>query len=233
MKSIWVLIHSPLVGPLTWSLVADELRQRDVLVEVPTLDDVEGAHAPFWQQHAKAVARQVSHLPADRPVVLAGHSGAGPLLPTIRQLIPQPVAAYVFVDAGIPVDGMSRLELMASEDPEFTNQLSQHLTAGEHFPTWSDQDLRDVLPDPGLRNAMLQEMRPRPLAFFEEPIPVFAQWPDAPCSYLQFSSAYDVPADRARRLGWTYRQMRAGHFQMLVEPSTVARTLVEMVGSRR
>ena len=25
MDSLYVLIHSPLVGPLTWSLVADEL----------------------------------------------------------------------------------------------------------------------------------------------------------------------------------------------------------------
>src|SRR5437868_5068944 len=54
---VFALLHSPLVGPFTWSLVAEHLRQRGVETAVPALDDVEGSPVPYWQQHAGAVAR--------------------------------------------------------------------------------------------------------------------------------------------------------------------------------
>jgi hypothetical protein len=201
-------------------------------VEVPRLND-KGTAVPFWEQHASAVARQLEHVPRDRPLVLVGHSGAGPLLPAIRQAIAHPMAMYIFVDAGIPIDGKNRLELMVTEDPEFAEYLPQHLTSGERFPTWSDQDLSEIIPDARLRHGMLEELRPRPLAFFEEPIPGFAGWPDAACGYVQFSPAYQVPGEQARRLGWVYREFRAGHFHMLVEPLAVADTLIDIVARVR
>ena len=71
------LIHSPLVGPFTWSMVGDELRARGIDAYVPDLaNPTEG---PFWQQHARSVAAQLGELDADVRIVLAGHSGAGPL----------------------------------------------------------------------------------------------------------------------------------------------------------
>src|SRR5579875_549034 len=51
---VFVLIHSPLVGPLTWSLVAKELRQRGIDTMVPVLHDIEGSDVPYWRQHADA-----------------------------------------------------------------------------------------------------------------------------------------------------------------------------------
>ncbi|HZC13754.1 MAG TPA: hypothetical protein VE270_07020, partial [Thermoleophilaceae bacterium] len=75
--STFVLVHSPLVGPFTWSLVADDLRTRGVSVALPTLP--EARRAPYWPLHAEAVAAQVPD--AGDPVVLVGHSGACPLLP--------------------------------------------------------------------------------------------------------------------------------------------------------
>ena len=49
---LYVLIHSPLVGPLTWSLVANEMRQRGLDVIVPALEDSSDSKEPFWKQHA-------------------------------------------------------------------------------------------------------------------------------------------------------------------------------------
>ena len=81
-----------------------------------------------------------------------------------------------------------------------------------------------------VRRRLLAELRPRPLAFFTEPIPaVFAGWPDAPCAFLQYSSAYDVPARRAKEAGWRYREIAAGHFHMLVDPAPVANTLLDLI----
>lgn len=225
----FVLIHSPLVGPFTWSPVAEELRRRGIKTVVPTVVDYEGDGARFSRQHADAVIGGVAAIPPTVPLVLVGHSGAGPLLPAIRLGIEHPVAAYVFVDAGIPADGKSRLELMEVEESHFARDLRLHLSAGNRFPEWSEEDLVAILPESRLRRRLLDELRPRTLAFFAEPIPVFAGWPDAPCGYLKFSPAYDMPARYAREAGWRYREIAAGHFHLLIDPSAVADALLDLV----
>ena len=231
--AVFVLVHSPLVGPLTWRLVADELQHRGFEVVLPSLDDFEDSGTPYWQQHAASVAQALNSVLADRPLILVGHSGAGLLLPAIRQMTDRRVAAYLFVDAGVPIDGASRLDLRALESPEMAEQSRQALASGERFPNWSDKDLAEVIPDTKLRQGMLAELRPRPLAFFEEPIPVFDGWPDAPCGYLLFTPtyAYEVFAARARRDGWAYREMEGGHFHMLVDPKAVADALIDLLYS--
>jgi hypothetical protein len=226
---LFVLIHSPLVGPTTWEPVAVALRERGQEVVVPALWDNDTPEPPYWQQHAEAVARALGVVPAERPVVLAGHSGAGPLLPAIGVELAQPTAAYLFVDAGIPMLSTSRLELMEWEASDWAAQFEQALRAGTLFPTWTDADLAEIVPDAGRRQALLDELHPRGLAFFTEPIPTPIVWPGPPCAYLQFSAAYDVPAGWAREAGWPFRHLEAGHFHMLVDPEAVATAMLELV----
>ncbi len=225
---MFVLIHSPLVGPLTWGPVAERLVAGGLEVRVPVLQDRTG-EGPCWQQQADGVALTLHG--AKPPWLLVGHSGAGALLPAIRQALGGPVAGYIFVDAGIHRDGLTRLEAMQAESPEFATQLRGHLVSGGRFPEWEDDQLRPIIPDGRLRTGLLAELRPRPLAFFEEPISIFAAWPDAPCGYVQFSSAYDAPAAQARAAGWPFRSFMnhaAGHFHMLVDPVAVAGALIEL-----
>jgi pimeloyl-ACP methyl ester carboxylesterase len=218
---MYVLIHSPLVGPLTWMRVADEMRARGLAVLVPTLEDSSLSKDPFWKQHAESIAEAISEIPGDTPVILVAHSGAGALLPAVGASILNPVRAYIFVDAGIPRDGLSRLDLMG----EFREQLEQ----GRPFPGWSFDDLHEVLPDLAIRKRMIVELRPRGLDFFTEPIPVFEGWPDAPCAYILFSPAYEPLARQAGRQGWIVEEIKAGHFHMLVDPSTVTDRIVDAV----
>lgn len=226
---VYILIHSPLVGPLTWRLVAGEMRQRGLNVLVPALEDLPDSTEPFWKQHAKSVSPALKHIPDKTSLTLVAHSGAGPLLPAIRQLLPNPVNAYVFVDAGIPRDHASRLDLMKSEDPEWANDFQKELERGERFPTWSFEDLQEVIPDESLRGQMVAEFHPRGLDFFTESIPVFEGWPDAPCIYIQFSAPYDRPADQARQAGWQVHKLEAGHFHMLVDPKAVTDMIINLV----
>jgi pimeloyl-ACP methyl ester carboxylesterase len=222
----FVLVHSPLVGPLTWTLVADELRKRGVEAILPTLLSDERTNLPFWEQHARAVIRTLASVPQDEPLILIGHSGAGVLLPAIRQTVKEPVAGYIFVDAGIPVNGKSRLDLFGS--PQEAEQFRQSAANG-FLPTWNDQDLRDSIFDDELRGRFVAELRPLPVAVYEEPIPVFEGWPDAPCGYLLFSPTYEAVAEQAQRAGWAYAQIDAGHFHMLVDPPGVANALTALV----
>lgn len=228
-RHFYILLHSPLVGPSTWTLVAEQIRQLGLEVLVPTLKDSPESNEPFWKQQAKSVSTYLANIPNDIPITLVAHSGAGPLLPAIRQSISNPVHAYVFVDAGIPLDGATRLDLMKLEDADWANEFRQELERGGRFPTWNVDDLQSVIPDENLRRQMVAELRPRGLDFFTEPIPVFAGWPDAPCIYIQLSGAYDWDSVQAQRSGWSTYKLDAGHFHMLVNAEEVTEIILNAV----
>jgi len=226
--SLFVLIHSPLVGPLTWSLVADELQRRGIQVVVPTLLTDPKVGLPYWKQHVNAVARALEPVSLDQPLILVGHSGAGVLLPAIRQITDRLVTAYILVDADIPKNGASRLDLF--ESPEAADQFRQAASNGL-LPTWSEDALRQVIEDVGLRQRFVAELRPLLLAVYEEPIPVFKGWPDAPCGYLRFmsTSSYEESGRQAQHKSWAYVEIEGRHFHMLVDPQTVIHALVSLV----
>jgi pimeloyl-ACP methyl ester carboxylesterase len=225
-NNVYVLIHSPLVGPLTWKLVADQMRQRGIQVIIPALIDLLDSEEPYWKQHAESVSKALASLPKDNFVTLVAHSGSGPLLAVIRQFLENPVHAYVFVDAGIPRAGATRLDLMYSEDSEWAQQFQAHLQSGGRFPDWSVDDLQEIIPEESLRAQMVAEIHSRALDFFTEPIPVFESWPDAPCVYILFSEPYKSTAVQARESGWDTYELEAGHFHMLVDAKVVTDLIV-------
>lgn len=225
----FVLLHSPLVGPFTWELVQQTLNEHNFQAIVPQLLDDPNANLPYWQQHADSVAKDLAQIPAQQKIVLVAHSGAGPLLPAIRQQLTHPIITYVFVDAGIPRAGLSRLDLMKLEDPQWTEQFHQAHLQGEVFPTWTENDLKEIIPDADSRREMVAEIRPRSLPFFAEQIPVQAGWPDAPCIYIKFSTSYEWDAVQAKGARWPVYSIEAAHFHMLVDPIAVADLLVTSV----
>src|SRR2546423_1904980 len=107
MPPLFVLIHSPLVGPATWQPVADALARRGHPALVPSLLHVADAEPPAWRQVAAAVAAAV---PGDRPVVLVAHSNAGAFVPVIRQALGHSVAR-----AGVVLPGGHLTQLVDRE----------------------------------------------------------------------------------------------------------------------
>ena len=229
---LYVLIHSPLVGSLTWHLVARELENRGLKAITPTLTDDSNSDLPFCQQHAKSFAKSLERIDIDQRVVMVAHSGAGPLLPILRQSIEQLVISYVFVDAGVPLNGASRLDLIGQSDSQWADQFHQALLRGESFPNWDEDDLSEEIPDASLRRRMVSELQPRALDFYIEPIPVFAGWPDAPCAYIQFTASYDWDCQLAEQAGWRVRKFHAGHFHMLVDPMSVTDMILHTLSIR-
>ncbi len=226
----FVLIHAPLAGPVTWSLVAKELHSKGHEVVVPSLPDARECEPPYWPRYAADVAEFLDAIPFDRPVVLVGHSGAGLLLPLVRQAIRQPATAYIFVDAMVPENGKSALDFRS---PEERLQLRQR-SPDAFIPPFSEAVLRAVgIEDDSIRSRLISEMRPLPLAVYEEPIPVFEGWPDASCAYIRFTqtvpTAYEQFVKRAQQEGWAYRELNGNHFHMLVVPQAVAETILQLV----
>jgi hypothetical protein len=224
------LLHSPLVGVESWGTLPEALgRAGTGAVAVPVGGD---ERPPFARRYVDGAIAGV--LAADRPgpVVLVGHSGAGPLLGVVGTGLAasgRPVGGYLFCDAGLPQDGATRLELLAAEDPGMAAGFRDQLERGGRFPEWTDADLEPLVPDPAARAALLGSLRPRGLGFFTEPLPPAPGWPDAPCGFLRLSPAYDGWAVAAATRGWPTAALDAGHFHPLADPGAVATALLGLL----
>ncbi|MEZ4518000.1 MAG: hypothetical protein R3C44_14665 [Chloroflexota bacterium] len=229
----FILIHSPLTGPEVWQPVADHLHNKGYAVIVPDLADSADDPRPFWQQHVEsAVAAVHQQLRDPSRLVLAGHSGAGPILPALGARLPHPPAGYLFVDAGLPgTEPGSRLDYIRLEgDAPWADEFEQFLREGGRYPNWSEDDLRDELPEDQGR-LVAGTLRPRGLTFFSEPLEPAPTLPDLPGGYLQWSPAYVSSADRADGMGWPVLRRPTGHFQMLIDPESVAEDILTLTGS--
>jgi hypothetical protein len=226
----FVLVHSPIVGPDTWHLVAAELTARARRVVVPELSD--DGHSPLWRQQVAAVVGHVAEgLPAGERLVLAAHSGAGQLLGHIgaelRDRGYRPVG-YLHVDAGVATGGTSRLEQLRVEAPGFADELESLFERGERFPAWSDELLTALVPDPHRRRTLVAGIRRQPFDYWTEEIPPDPS-DDTPHGVLLLSGGYGATEAVARREGWPIRDLAAGnHFHLLVDPGAVADELLAL-----
>jgi len=219
----FVLVHGTLVGPSTWSPVADELRSRGHDVIVPHLTDAGRDEGCFWRRHASCVAEAAGE---GDPVVVAGHSATGAILPAVVEALARPVVAVIFVDAQLPPpDGSSRAEV-ASE--RLRERLVDVLASDGTYPHWTDDDWQDDLPEPETRTLVFAELQPKPRRYFEEPLHVPADWERLPGAYLLLSDAYAGAAERAQALGWPFRELGGGHFAIMRQPEAVAGALVDL-----
>ena len=236
--TVTVLVHSPLVGPASWGDLPTVLRSRgEAVVAVGVTDD---DRPPFASRYVARAALQVRDAVGAAPVVLVSHSGAGYLLPLLgaaRRALHSPVAAYVFCDSGLPpARPMSRLDLLGVElSTEEAAAFATHLDGGGCHPEWTDDDLRELVPGDAARAALVASLRPRAGEFYRELLPVAADWPDAPCGFVQLSAGYDRPARSAATRGWPVVTPQpdgigGGHFAACVDPERVADLLAEVRG---
>jgi hypothetical protein len=220
-----VLVHSPLVGPLTWELAAGCFRRNGYPVVVCSLAGVADDGAPHYQRFAEATA----HAVVATDVVLVGHSGAGPLLPAIADAMGANVRGAVFVDATLPHPGSSWFD---TAPPQRREHLAGLVRAGR-LPPWNEwfpaEVLDALLPEAGMRERFIAELASLPLAYFEEAAPVTRSWSAVRCAYVRLSEAYDQSADEAERQGWWVRRENADHLAMLTQPGRVADAVLQAV----
>ncbi|HEX2064965.1 MAG TPA: hypothetical protein VHE80_11155 [Acidimicrobiales bacterium] len=220
MSAPFVLVHSPLMGPVVWSWVAEELEERGNAVIVPSL-----ATADLSQGWPGAVDSVVDGTRTAERAILVGHSGAGPLLPVIAARMASPPQRQVFVDASVPPEhGDARLV------PE-EHLGSLRALAGEGLlPRWSDWFgpgvMEMLVPEVERRAAVLADLPEVPLAFFETPVPMPDGWSASGCTYVLLSELYRSDATTASSRGWPVVEMVGGHLDLVTRPSEVAEALL-------
>lgn len=230
----FVLIHSPFVGPLTWERTARRLAERGHVAVTPALNAGE-PRSPNWPYYAGRVANAVREVAHDAPLVLVAHSAAGLLVPAgCAALEGRPILSCVFVDAALPREGASLVELIPAGVGITMDQLRAQAQDGLLPPWgtgWPDDLWRQLIPDDELRKRFIDELRPAPLAVYEEHPPTVAGWPGMACGYLRFSPLYASAEAQARSAGWRTRALAGGHLHMLVDPAAVADAVIDLAGT--
>ncbi|HEX5190709.1 MAG TPA: alpha/beta hydrolase [Streptosporangiaceae bacterium] len=228
--SLFLLVHSPSVGPSTWRPVAGQLRKAGHHAVVPSLLAVGDGEPPYWPRVPAAVRDGVAGLDPSQPVVLVVHSNAGLFAPVIARDLGVPVACIIFADASIP-PAAGDAEVAESEFVPFLRELAG---ADGRLPQWTrwwgEEDVAPMLPEPTMREIVTAEQPTLPLAYYLERIPVPDGWVERPCRYLLFSAAYEAQADYARSRGWPVRTVPGEHLHQVVDPAGVSEALLDLAG---
>lgn len=230
---MFVLVHSPSVGPSTWSPVAEQLAAAGRDAVVPSLLSVGEGGPPFWPRAVAAVTAGLAGTDPGEPVVLVAHSNAGVFVPVIVGGLVQAVACSIFVDATVPA---ARGHTPTAGD-EFLPFLRSLAGPDGRLPRWTDwwdeQDVAPMFPSTQTREVITREQPRLPLAYYQEQVPAPPGWDDRRCGYLLFSTAYQEQARQARQRDWPVRSLPGEHLHQIVDPHGVAQALLSLSASSR
>src|SRR3569833_1338677 len=159
MTARFVLLHSPLLGPMSWSVVADELRRRGHEALAPAWPRLSSIADGFYPALAEGMAQRLAGAP---PAVLVAHSGEGAQLPGLAARLADPPQGVVFADAILPHPGRSWFD---TAPPEMRQRLRAGAQMGE-LPSWDEWwppgALEKLLPDATTREGLVAELEPLP-----------------------------------------------------------------------
>jgi hypothetical protein len=206
--------------------VAAELAARGIEATRPVIPPMVALAPPFYDSAARAVAAQV--LSQGGPFVLAVHSAAGGLAPSVVAAAKGQVRGVLYVDAVPPYPGRCWFEtagdgLVAS----LKAKASDGMVPGwdQWFPPGA---LESLLPEGPLRERFTAELAPTPLAWFEETAPQLDLPSDVGWGFLRLSKAYEREASEARRQGWPTLRRDLHHLAMGTHPVEVANAMMAL-----
>ncbi|MEM9623292.1 MAG: alpha/beta fold hydrolase [Pseudomonadota bacterium] len=218
----FLLLHSPLVTPLTWAALTQHLRTQGSTSSTVAMDHDAAPEMPLYAHHLNQIQAVTNTLETAQVIVVA-HSGAGSLAALLN---PADFAGFIFIDAIFPLAANSRFTLFDEPDAvrSWRKLAEQH---SGHIPrTWLAA-LAEQIDDPRLRSNFIAELTDAPIALYEETIPIHAQWPPANGLYVQWTQSYAGDAGRAAASGFAVRKEPTTHFNMLNQPQAVAGTLLD------
>jgi len=156
-------------------------------------------------------------------IVLVGHSYGGFVITGVMNRIPDRISHVVFLDAGVPEDGMS------AEDLWGLGNFVDHVTDGQAYFAWLDSDAaypRDV---------------PQSLKTLTEPVafnnPAARTLPVTFVAYLDEGQTAEARAEEAswktaRARGWTIRTLESDHNAQRSHPEELKLLLIDAPNDR-
>jgi pimeloyl-ACP methyl ester carboxylesterase len=198
---------------------ADALVGLGLRAEAPAWPKLSSIGGSYYAALSQAMAATIDGAGED-PVVLVAHSAAGSLAAAVAAQLRSPVAGVIFVDSILPHPGRSWLEMAPTETREALRAGAQMGQLPPWDDWWPPGALAKLVPEKAILEALLAELEPLPLAYFEEPAPEVEL--TAPASYLQLSGSYSDEIRGAGRLGWATISLPLNHLGPLSHPKAVA-----------
>lgn len=240
---IYVLIHPAWFGGWCWKKLTPLLRAQGHEVFTPTLTGLgERAHLARPEVGLEVHVRDVTNVIEYedlRNVILVGNSSGGMVMTGVADQMPERIAHLVFLDAFVPSDGQSMLDVIPPDRRPALEAFVQKEGDGWLLPrfapppwkklvteTWQVTDDADL-------NWILPRLRPTPFGHFREPVKrrnpaaeklprtyVRSQWP-----HPGFDRHAQVASETA---GWQSRRIASSHLPYITHPTELAALLLEV-----
>ena len=219
----FVLVHCAWHGGWCWRRVSDRLTAKGHYVSAPTLTGLgERSHlasdAVNLSTHIDDVVNEITWKDLDG-IVLVGHSYGGMVITGVAERMRARIAAIVYLDACIPLDGQSFAQLRAPGATQDPTPIVPAPSAAQ-FKV-NDKDMAWV-------NAKLT---PQPAKCFTEPLRVTGAYQSiAKKTYVRAPSfpqrSFDAAYERCRNdRSWKTLEVSCGHDVMLDQPAQLAELL--------
>lgn len=228
-----VLLHGGWAGGWQWREIANRLCAGGHQVFTPTLTGLgERVHLASPDVDLNTHIRDVVNVFLFEDlwnVILVGYSYSGMVVTGVAEEIPERIARLVYLDAFVPLDGQSMLDLI---DPAVAAGLAQRAQAE------GDGWLVPHLPRDAPRRT------PHPLKTATQPLAVKnPQAASLPRTFIlctrnaetlgPLSSPIQTCAARARRDGWQYFEMDTAHVPMETAPEQLEHVLLSIAANTR
>jgi pimeloyl-ACP methyl ester carboxylesterase len=235
--SMFILVHGAWQSTGTWDLLAPLLQKHGHTVIAPVLTGLgtdESRLSPeiTLDQHIQDVSLELSKSP--ERAILVGHSYAGMIISGVAESKPTKIRRLVFLDAFIPEDGQSALDLLPPATCAYFREVAQKHGDGWRLPGGEDQlDLWGLKPGEA-RDSARARLCDFSLHCFEQPVRLpINRKAGMPATFVAcIADAYPARpifqsfAEKARLAGWDMAELQTGHECQVEQPSEVASILL-------
>ena len=232
-RKMFVLVHGAWHGGWCWRDVAAILRSHGHLVYCPTLTGLgERKHLAQPSTNLSTHIADIANLLEYEETfgaILVGHSYGGLVISGAAARMPQHVGKLVYLDAILPVAGVSSTPDKAKLDERRATAINGFLMP----PPEAGAVVFGIDPADGAAIAWVnRRLTPQPVESFAEPYPVGLTPPSRPRMYIRctepgFAMMAGFAEEARHDPSWTYRELATGHDAMVSMPQPLAQHLLD------
>ncbi len=216
----YILVHSPLVGPITMEPTARVLEHMGHRAHVPFAFSP-GDKLPAWRDWPKAL---LASLPEMNTPVVVGHSMGGLLAAWLTAELGG--RAMVCLDADMP----PAIGPTPPVTPDFRTFLDTLPVTDGALPQWQYWWGSDALASASIpqdfKRRLTDQIPAIPIAWFDDVFDM-PDWSRARKVFIQTSDWFDAEAENARAAGWDVSVVKGTHLHPTFAPQETATALVE------
>lgn len=201
---MYILVHGGLHGGWCWEHVVPLLEAAGHKVLAPDLPGMGADKTPLSSVTLASTADFVADLirRQQEPVVLVGHSMAGPTISEAAERVPDRLLGLVYVAANLVPGGLSMAEaagamldgVMSGVIPSDDGLSTTYESAAAFHSFYNTTDRREA-------ERAIERLTPQPIAAVSEPLTVTAErFGRVPRAYIECLQDNAIPIDFQRRM---------------------------------